>query len=172
MHPSPRRGFDHWEVSFASCRQDDWSDKASNSCICDVTPDTYADAGTNPLTLISHQCCVWTGHCELQWTNANYKSEISHPRTQGLASECLCLFPQTSMQVKISTFFFKLSLITSNQLLKSNIFKCLRGNSTRRMLYNLQHKCLKIAEVQIFNSTLPEDQLGDVSLIFTPCYVY
>lgn len=35
---------------------------------------------------------------------------------------------------------------------------------------NLKHKCLKIAEVQIL--TLPKDQLGDVSRIFTPCYAY
>lgn len=42
---------------FAPCQQDDWHD-ASNSCCCDITHETYAERGPNPLILISHQC-VW-----------------------------------------------------------------------------------------------------------------
>lgn len=116
--------------------------------------------------------CISTEHCELRQVDANHKSSLLIPEANkhDAAFECMLSYFNILLSPKRACEWrwhgSGLCLIKPHYLQSAplkNVFKCKfikgSGDISREMWDHLKRECLKIADEEIFNSTLPEDRL-------------
>lgn len=116
--------------------------------------------------------CVSMEHCELRQGDANQKSSLLIPEANKHDAAFVCMLsyfnilpsPKRACEWRwhgSGSCLIKPHYLQSAPL--KNVFKCKfikgSGDISREMWDNLKCECLKIADEEIFNSTLPEDWL-------------